>query len=90
MALITFKEWASGQEEASCECKVTLRGTSLFFENESGSFDLELQPEQVEDIKQKMAEMQGGENQEEDMAEPQEAPATSDGQPPMVKAPMAQ
>ena len=86
--MLSFKEWSSGQEEATCECNVSLRGNSLFFENESGSFDLELQPEQVEDVKQKMAEMQTANQGEEDMAQPQEGPPTPDGQPPMVKTPM--
>ena len=89
MALISFKEWAEGEEEAACECKVSLRGETLFFENDNGSFDLELQPEQVDDVKQKMAEMQTA-NGEDDVAEPQEGPGTPDGQPPMVKGPMAQ
>jgi len=86
--MLSFKEWSSGEEEASCECKVSLRGNSLFFENESGSFDLELQPEQLETVKQKMEEMKSEKQGEEDMAQPQDAPATPNGQPPMVKTPM--
>jgi hypothetical protein len=89
MALISYKEWASGEEEVSCDCKVSLRGNSLFFENDNGNFDLELQPEQIDDVKQKMVSLQTA-NSEDDMAEPQEGPATPDGQPPMVKGPMAQ
>ena len=87
--LITFREWAEGEEEASVECKVSLRGSKLFFENEKGSFDIEISDSgQLADIKQKMEAMTSGENAETDMAEPTEVPDTPDGSPPMVKTPM--
>ena len=89
MGLITFREWAEGEEEASVECKVTLRGSKLFFENESGSFDMEISDNsQLSDIKQKMQAMASAGNSEEDVAEPNEVPDTPDGTPPMVKSPM--
>lgn len=89
MGLIRFIEWASGDEEVSCECRVSLRGNRLFFENEQGSFDIELQPEQVEDVKTQMVALTSDEEDTYDEPERERIPDTPDSQPPLIKAPTA-